>query len=101
MGHNCYEDLSFILWYMDKNRPLPPGNSFDEYRERDFERRKAEGFPEPLFPSSFATPEATAAQQAERDQYWEERFTDNEKGETERYLIIKDRGLGVDASQHN
>jgi hypothetical protein len=66
LGFTCYEDLSFLLWYMDKNRPLPPGDAFDEYREQDFERRKKEGFPRPLFPSNFDTPEATAKQQAER-----------------------------------
>ncbi|MBL3659078.1 hypothetical protein [Fulvivirga sediminis] len=33
---NCYEDLSFYLWYMDKNRPLPPGEALDAYRERDY-----------------------------------------------------------------
>ena len=42
---------SFIVWYMDKNRPLPPGKVFDPYRKRDYERRKAEGFPEPLYES--------------------------------------------------
>ncbi|WP_417786017.1 hypothetical protein [Tenacibaculum sp.] len=65
-GENCYQDLSFLLWYMDKNRPLPPGDAFDAYREQDFERRKAAGFPKPLFPSHFDTPEATPEQQAER-----------------------------------
>ena len=65
-GGNCYEDLSFWLWYMDKNRPLPPGDAFDEFRQRDFERRKAQGFPKPLFPARFDTPEATLEQQAER-----------------------------------
>ena len=61
---------SLIVWYMDKNRPLPPGSAFDEYREIDFERRKAEGFPPPLFPSRFPIPEATPEQQAERNRYW-------------------------------
>ena len=42
---------SFIVWYMDKNRSLPPGKVFDPYRKRDYERRKAEGFPEPLYES--------------------------------------------------
>ena len=42
---------SFIVWYMDKNRSLPPGKLFDPYRKRDYERRKAEGFPEPLYES--------------------------------------------------
>ncbi len=61
---------SLIVWYMDKNRPLPPGSAYDEYREKDFERRKAEGFPPPLFPSRFPILEATPEQQAERDKYW-------------------------------
>ena len=67
-GHTAYEDLSFLLWYMDKNRPLPPGTAFDPYRQKDFDRRKAEGFPNPLFPARFETPEATPKQQAERKQ---------------------------------
>ncbi len=65
-GAECYEQMSFITWYMDKNRPLPPGEAFDEYRQQDFERRKAEGFPKPLYPSNIPTPEATPEQQAER-----------------------------------
>ncbi|WP_438710224.1 hypothetical protein ACSTS3_14130 [Aquimarina muelleri] len=60
------EYWSFMVWYMDKNRPLPPGTAFDEYRQQDFERRKAEGFPKPLYPSRFETPEATPVQQRER-----------------------------------
>lgn len=65
-GNMYYEDLSFLLWYMDKNRPLPPGDAFDEFRQADFERRKSEGFPKPLFKSDFKTPEATKEQQKER-----------------------------------
>jgi len=38
---------SFFVWYMDKNRPLPPGKGFDPYREQDFERRKKSKFPKP------------------------------------------------------
>ncbi len=63
-GH-CYAAMSFICWYMDKNRPLPPGTAFDAYRERDYQRRKAAGFPYPLYPG-ITTPEATKAQQKER-----------------------------------
>ena len=48
---------SFIVWYMDKNRPLPPGKVFDPYRQKDYERRKKEGFPKPLYQSWIATPE--------------------------------------------
>lgn len=58
--------LSFFVWYMDKNRPLPPGDAFDEFRQQDFERRKAAGFPRPLYPG-IATPEATKEQQKERE----------------------------------
>lgn len=57
---------NFIVWYMDKNRPLPPGTAFDTYRDKDFNRRKAEGFPKPLYPSNIETPEHTPEQQAER-----------------------------------
>ena len=65
-GIDVLEDWCFMVWYMDKNRPLPPGSAFDQYRQQDFERRKAEGFPKPLFPGSFPTPEFTKKQQAER-----------------------------------
>jgi len=61
--------LSFYVWYMDKNRPLPPGDAFDPYRQKDFERRKSEGFPLPLYYSNgVLTPE----QQAEREEYWKD-----------------------------
>ena len=53
---------SFIVWYMDKNRPLPPGEAFDLYRKKDFQRRKAEGFPPPLYPSYIDTPEDSESQ---------------------------------------
>ncbi len=61
------KDWSFMVWYMDKNRPLPPGTAFDPYRQKDFERRKNEGFPKPLYPSNIPTPEATPEQQKERE----------------------------------
>ena len=67
LGNNCYEDLSYFLWYMDKNRPLPRGTAFDKYRDQDFKRRKNARFPKPLFPSDIETPEATPEQQAERE----------------------------------
>jgi len=65
---------SFYVWYMDKNRPLPPGSAFDPYREADYERRKAEGFPKPLYRSHIPTHEATPEQQAERDRHWKEQL---------------------------
>ena len=72
-GIEVESKLSFYVWYMDKNRPLPPGTAFDAYREKDFERRKAEGFPPPLYYSNgILTPEATPAQQLEREQYWKD-----------------------------
>lgn len=42
---------SFLVWYMDRNRPLPSGTVFDRYREKDNKRREDEGFPKPLYPS--------------------------------------------------
>ena len=72
-----YEVWSFYVWYMDKNRPLPPGDAFDPYRGKDFLRRKAEGFPPPLYKSYIPTPESTPEQQAEREQYWtDEQYTE-------------------------
>ncbi len=65
---------SYYLWYLDKNRPLPPGDLLDAFREEDFNRRKAEGFPPPLICSSIPTPEATPEQQAERDKYWKDEY---------------------------
>jgi len=64
--HELEKYWSFTVWYMDKNRPLPPGSAFDAFREKDFERRKAEGFPKPLYPSNIETPEHTKEQQALR-----------------------------------
>ena len=70
-GHLSHSDIyafwEFVVWYMDKNRPLPPGTAFDLYREADFQRRKAEGFPKPLYKSYIPTPEATRRQQLERE----------------------------------
>ncbi len=70
---NLVSQWSYFVWYMDKNRPLPPGDAFDPYRDADFERRRAEGFPMPKYISIIETPEATKRQQLERNQYWEEK----------------------------
>ena len=51
LDYTPIKSWSFIVWYMDKNRPLPPGKVFDPYRKRDYERRKAEGVLEPLYES--------------------------------------------------
>jgi hypothetical protein len=61
-SNECLEYWSFMVWYMDKNRPLPPGSAFDPYRENDYLRRKEEGFPKPLYPSGVTTPERTPSQ---------------------------------------
>jgi len=63
---------SFYIWYLDKNRPLPPGDMLDPFREEDFQRRKTAGFPPPLFCSCIPTPEATLEQQNEREKYWKD-----------------------------
>lgn len=67
---------SILVWYMDKNRPLPPGKLFNPYREKDYERRKAEGFQPPLYPASIDTPEATPEREKERikreKNYWKQ-----------------------------
>lgn len=43
---------SFYVHYMDRNRPLPAGDVFDAFREKDYLRRKAVGFSKPLFDAS-------------------------------------------------
>ena len=58
---NIYASISFYVWYMDRNRPLPPGEMLDEYREADYLRRKSEGFPKPQYYSSIKTPEWSGA----------------------------------------
>jgi len=64
-GLDPQTDMSLHTWYMDKNRPLPPGSAYDPYRERDFQRRKAEGFPDPLYQSLILTPEQKPEQDEE------------------------------------
>ncbi len=71
---------SFYVWYMDRNRPLPPGSAFDKFRQADFERRKAEGFPPPLFNSIEPTLEFTPQQQLVREAFWkDENYIASEK----------------------
>ncbi len=62
-----YAMLSLYVWYMDRNRPLPPGTAFDRYREADYIRRKDEGFPEPLYMSAIQTPKWEGAEARYRD----------------------------------
>ena len=56
MPANMCKELSFLLWYMDRNRPLPPGKRLDPYRTKDYLRRKAEGFPAPLRKAAIRIP---------------------------------------------
>ncbi len=67
---NLYKLWSYYTWYMDENRPLPPGKIFDHCREREFKDRKKRGFPMPMYYSLFPTPEANETFQNERDLYW-------------------------------
>ena len=61
------EFWNFVVWYMDKNRPLPPGTAFDPYRKEDYKRRRGEGFPPPIYDSYIETPEDSKRQQIERE----------------------------------
>lgn len=45
---DVFKHHSLLQWYMDRNRPLPPGIAFDLYRQKDFEQRREQGFPKPL-----------------------------------------------------
>ena len=74
---------SFIVWYMDKNRSLPPGKVFDPYRKRDYERRKAEGFPEPLYESWIGNPEYS--------QFYKERIQARKEQEERQKRLEKKR----------
>ena len=56
-GTTLYEAGNFIDWFMDKNRQLPPGKELDPYRMKDYLRREAEGFPEPLYPALVKIPD--------------------------------------------
>jgi hypothetical protein len=51
---------SFYTQYMDKNRPLPLGSALDEYREKDFERRRRIGYKAPLYPSAMCICDANS-----------------------------------------
>lgn len=57
-----YTSASFYVWYMDKNRPFPPGELFDSICESDYLRRKTEDFPDPLYDSAIETPEWKGAE---------------------------------------
>ncbi len=61
--------ISMHAWFMDKNRPLPPGSAYDKFRELDYQRRKAEGFQEPLYPSDFLIMEETKEHEKEKKEF--------------------------------
>ena len=56
-GEQVFSLWSSIVWFMDKNRTYPAGDLFDPYRKLDYNRRKAEGFPPPLYSSETKLPE--------------------------------------------
>lgn len=47
--NHCDEFKSFLRDYMDRNSSLPRGTAFDPYRQKDYERRKTDGFPSSLY----------------------------------------------------
>ncbi len=51
-GEFKQDTWSFYVQYMDRNRPLPVGDVFDDYREKDYLRRKKDGYHSSLYPSS-------------------------------------------------
>jgi hypothetical protein len=81
---------SFYTWYMDNNRPLPPGSAFDHCREREFEQRKAKGFPLPEFFSYVPTPEANPSFQAEREKVWSDAVLGGDKYKYGKVDLLKD-----------
>ena len=66
MSYNMRKEFSFLLWYMDKNRPLPPSKRLDKYRENDYKRRKAEGFPKPLRNAKIRIPKEVVPEEWDR-----------------------------------
>ena len=83
LDYTPIKSWSFIVWYMDKNRSLPPGKVFDPYRKRDYERRKAEGFPEPLYESWIGNPEYS--------EYYKERIQARKEQEERQKRLEKRR----------
>ena len=72
VGCRSYQCMTVLTWYMDRNRPLPTSPQFKPFHQKDFERRKKEGFPEPLF-FSFVTDflgEHSSLHHKERCKYW-------------------------------
>lgn len=79
-GVDVSQELSFYLWYLDRNRPLPPGELFDSLRENDFLRRRSDNFKLPLFYADVATPEFKEEHQYQRDEVWkDEDYINNKK----------------------
>lgn len=60
----------FMIWYMDKNRPLPYDKEFDSYRYIDYERRRKEGFPKALYKSSFLIKDKSRNRKKEKKGYF-------------------------------
>lgn len=71
------KDMCFAgyVWYMDKNRPLPPNKALDPHRNKDYLRRKSEGFPLPLYAGIY-TPEWDGAKNRYEDFEADYRYTE-------------------------
>lgn len=60
IGGYCQENQgAFYAWYMDRNRPLPPGDRFNDFRKSDAKRLRDLGYPQPLYPMSKEVEELT------------------------------------------
>ncbi|MGD1841020.1 MAG: hypothetical protein ACFB0B_09010 [Thermonemataceae bacterium] len=68
VGRYSDDFYSYLVWYMDNRRPLPPGEVFDIYRKVDYEQRKEKNFLKPLYSTSLKTPESTRKEQKQREQ---------------------------------
>lgn len=85
--NNVMDWFSLFIWYMDKNRPLPPGTAFDLYREQDYERRRSEGFPAPLYPSAIETSEWEGAESDEKLKRYRKYVATLKKGYQQKYTV--------------
>lgn len=87
--NNPYEDLTILTWYMDKNRPLPNMIEFKSYHDTDYERRKKEKFPPPLYFSFISITEYTKVQMKEREQFWYDEITVNKTKNIKTTCILR------------
>lgn len=53
LSNDAHATWSLLVWYMDKNRPLPAGSALDPYRNIDEQRRATENHPDPIYQAYF------------------------------------------------